>query len=68
MNFRKSDFPYILIFPKLITDTWWIQIANISMGMKAVLNVIKVRFFAILATFGLFGLLLGSFWANLAML
>ena len=34
----------VMISPKLITDTWWIQIANISMGMKAVWNVTKVRF------------------------
>ena len=46
-----------MISPKLIMDTWWIQIVNIFMVMKAVLNVIKVRFW-------LFWLLLGLFCAT----
>ena len=51
-----------MISPKLIMDTWWIQIANISMVMKAVLNVIKVRFWLFWLLLGCFG----YFWAVLA--
>ena len=50
-----------MISPKLIMDTWWIQIANISMVMKAVLNVIKVRFWLFWLLLGCLGYFEGCF-------